>query len=132
MPAKVKGVGPYVFSTNNGHTPISGFGKFKAGLDQAVLEELRKADPDSKPLPNWTVHDLRRTARTLLSRAGIAVDHGERCLGHKKTGVRGVYDRYEYYEEKHHAYEALANMIKSIIDPRPANVTDIRRRGHMQ
>ena len=35
------------------------------------------------------LHDLRRTARTLLSRAGISADIAEMCLGHALGGMRG-------------------------------------------
>ena len=56
----------------------------------------------------WTLHDLRRTARSLMSRAGSQSDHAERCLGHLVGGVRGTYDRHDYHEEKWRAFEALA------------------------
>jgi integrase len=38
----------------------------------------------------WSLHDLRRTARSLMSRAGVDSDHAERALGHIIGGVRGV------------------------------------------
>jgi hypothetical protein len=41
-------------------------------------------------------------------------DHAERCLGHAIGGVRGVYDRHEYYDEKKAAFEALAKQIARI------------------
>jgi integrase len=105
--------GDFVFTTD-GRTPISGFSKFKRAFDKAL------------PLPRWTLHDLRRTARSLMSRAGVPTDHAERCLGHVIGGVRGVYDRYEYYAEKQLAYEALAGQIDRIVRPR-ANVVGIRQ-----
>ena len=74
---------------------------------------------------NWTVHDLRRSARSLLSRAGIGADIAERCLGHTIGGVRGVYDRHQYGEEMRHAYEAVAGLIEHIINPKP-NVVELR------
>ena len=58
----------YVFST--GSKPISGFSKFKSSFDEAC------------GVSGWTIHDLRRTARSLMSRAGVPTDHAERCLGH--------------------------------------------------
>jgi integrase len=73
----------------------------------------------------WRFHDLRRTARSLMSRAGVPSDHAERCLGHVMPGVRGTYDRHEYYEEKRHAFEALAGLIERIINPQP-NVVVMR------
>jgi hypothetical protein len=72
----------------------------------------------------WTLHDLRRTARSLMSRAGISSDHAERCLGHVIGGVRGVYDRHEFHAEKRHAFEALAALIERIVNPK-ANVVQL-------
>lgn len=43
---------------------------------------------------DWTLHDLRRTARSLMSRAGIRPDIAERVLGHAIRGVEGTYDRH--------------------------------------
>jgi integrase len=105
----------YVFSTDGGKTPISGFSQFK--------EQLDKASGTS----GWGLHDLRRTARSLLSRAGVPSDHAERCLGHAIPGVRGVYDRHEYHREKAQAFEALASLLNQILNP-AANVTPIKRR----
>jgi integrase len=94
----------YVFTTN-GDNPISGFSKWKADLDK-----------DSK-VTGWTLHDLRRTARSLMSRAGVAPDIAERCLGHVIGGVRGVYDRHEFAEEKARAFETLATQLQLILNP---------------
>jgi Phage integrase family/Arm DNA-binding domain len=106
----------WVFTTD-GTVPISGFSKFKKAFDAKVLAELRKHDPEAKPLPTWTTHDLRRTARSLMSRAGVPSDHVERALGHVIGGVRGVYDRYEYHKEKRAAFEALALQVERILHP---------------
>jgi integrase len=95
---------PWVF-TSNGKTAISGFSMRKADFDQRC------------GVTDWTLHDLRRTARSLMSRAGVNSDHAERCLGHVIGGVRGTYDRHEYLEEKRHAFEALAGQIERIVNP---------------
>jgi integrase-like protein/Arm domain-containing DNA-binding protein len=68
---------------------------------------------------DWVVHDLRRTARSLMSRAGVNSDHAERCLGHVIGGIRGVYDRHRYHDEMLRAYEALAAQIERIVNPTP-------------
>jgi integrase len=73
----------------------------------------------------WTMHDLRRTARSLMSRAGVPVDHAERCLGHAIAGVRATYDRHQYQLEMARAYEALAVLIQQIVHPAD-NVTLLR------
>ena len=54
----------------DGKRPLGGFSKFKRAFDVKVLAELRKEKPDAE-LPRWTLHDLRRTARSLMSRAGV-------------------------------------------------------------
>jgi len=100
--------GAFVFSTD-GHNPISGFSKFKRQFDSAIEREAGEA------LPNWTLHDLRRTTRSLMSRVGVPADHAERCLGHVLAGVRGTYDRHDFYAEKARAFEALAGIIERIL-----------------
>jgi hypothetical protein len=43
-----------------------------------------------------------------MTQAGVPPDHAERALGHVVGGVRGIYDRQGYREEKRQASEALA------------------------
>jgi integrase len=102
--------------TTDGKRPLGGFSKFKRKFDAKVLAELRKEKPEAE-LPRWTLHDLRRTAQSLMSRAGVPSDHAERCLGHVLPGIRGTYDRHEYLNEKHHAFEALSALIERIVNP---------------
>jgi integrase len=109
------GKGGSVFTTDGKH-PLGGFSKFKRAFDAKVLGELRKENPEAE-LPRWTLHDLRRTARSLMSRAGVPSDHAERCLGHVLPGIRGTYDRHEYLAEKRQAFDALASLIARIFSP---------------
>ena len=99
---------PFVFTTD-GERPMSGFSKLKASFDKRVSEA------NGAPLSRWTLHDLRRTSRTLLSRAGVSADHAERCIGHVIGGVRGVYDLWQYAEEKRQGFEALATLLDRIL-----------------
>ena len=92
------------------------------------IAEMKAALNYASGVSGWTLHDLRRTARSLMSRAGVPSDHAERCLGHVIGGVRGVYDRHQYREEMLLAYEKLAALIAQIIEPRP-NVVAIRGSG---
>ena len=107
-----KGNGRYVFSTTDGVKPFSGFSKAKLALDKAIAA-IRERE-GREPMANWTLHDLRRTARTLLSRAKVPADHAERCLGHVIGGVRGVYDRHGFLDEKRCAFGALAAIVNDI------------------
>jgi integrase len=124
--AAMPDIGDFMFTTN-GRNPLSNFNKSKATLDRLMLAELRKmsverGEAEKITLTPWVFHDLRRTARSLLSRAGIDADIAERCLAHKIGGVRGVYDRYAYHQEKKRAFAALAALLERIIDPPAANV----------
>jgi integrase len=109
-------VGEFVFSFN-GRRPVS--------HDLCKKEIQRHCN-----IADWRLHDLRRTARTLLSRAGINPDIAERCLGHTIGGVRGTYDRHDYLPEMTHAFEALATEIDRIINPPEGVVTPLRSRRH--
>lgn len=94
----------FIFSTDGEH-PISGFSRFKKEFDKAC------------GVTGWTLHDLRRTARSLMSRAGVISEHAELCMGHVVGGVEETYDRYEYQVEKKRAYQALATQIHRIVNP---------------
>jgi integrase len=94
----------YVFTTD-GTRPIGGYSKFKRQFDEAC------------GVSDWTLHDLRRTARSLMSRAGVISDHAERALGHVIPGVRGTYDRHEFLVEKARAFELLAGQLARILNP---------------
>ena len=63
-----------------------------------------------------------------MSRAGVNADIAERCLGHVIGGVRGIYDRHEYFEEKKRAFEALASQIERIVNPQDNVVAMGRKR----
>lgn len=124
-PEGFKGNAWFVFSTTAGAKPFSGFSKAKKLLDAAIAK-IRKAE-DRPKMARWTLHDLRRTARTLMSRAGVSEDHAERALGHVIGGVRGTYDRYEYLDEKRQAFAALAGVVALILDPPAGNVVPMVR-----
>ena len=119
-PEGFKGNSWFVFSTTEGKRPFSGFSKAKKDLD-AEIAKIRKAEK-REAMPRWTLHDLRRTARSLMSRAKVPADHAERVLGHVIGGVRETYDRYEYLDEKRDALEKLAGLIELILKPRADNV----------
>jgi integrase len=75
----------------------------------------------------WTLHDLRRTARSLMSRAGVRPDIAERALGHAIRGVEGVYDRHRYDDEKSQALAALAALVERILAGPQDNVVPLAR-----
>lgn len=112
-------------------TPYSGYSKNKARLDKAVFAAMKKrAKKGTKvePISNWTLHDLRRTGKTLMVRAGVRREISERVLGHKIAGVEGTYDRHSYAEEKRDALEKLAAIIERIVNPTPSSVVMLNQR----
>ena len=76
---------------------------------------------------DWVLHDLRRTAKSLMSWAGVQPNISERVLGHAIDGVEGIYDRHSYREEKAHALKALAGLIENILRPQAPNVVSLRQ-----
>jgi integrase len=114
---RIAGAG-FVF-TLTGKRAISDLTRLKVEIDQRMAVEL-----GAPPAP-WRIHDLRRTGRTLMSRAGINSDHAERALGHVIGGVRGAYDVHDFKSEKVHAFEALASLIGLIVNAPTGNVVQI-------
>ena len=82
--------------------------------DSARVEEeslLRVADGYPRP----TVHDLRRTATTHMSKQGLGKDVRSRILNHKDLSVDAIYDRYSYFEEKDEALQGWHTYLKGLL-----------------
>jgi integrase len=108
----------YVFpGRTDGH--FNGFGPCK----RALVEKITKQR--GEPLPQWQLHDLRRTAKSLMMRAGVERFHAERVLGHAIGGVEGVYDQHDYGRERKMALEKLATQIALILHPPSDNVVKL-------
>ena len=107
---------PFVFA-GRGKKPIGSFSQQKREMAERVSVE------------GWTVHDLRRTARSLMSRAGVRPDHAERTLGHVIAGVGGTYDRHGYVTEKAEALGKLAGLVDLILNPPKDNVVALPERA---
>jgi integrase len=101
------------------------FSQYKRDL---VKEIAKIRDAEGRPaMKQWQFHDLRRTGRSLMSRAKVDSDHAERCMGHVIGGVRETYDRYEYLEEKKAAFNKLAALLEVILNPPADNVVSLAR-----
>ena len=74
----------------------------------ATVKVIQKRGEDFAPL---TVHDLRRTASTLLHEAGFNSDWIEKCLAHEQRGVRAVYNKAEYAEQRREMLQSWADMV---------------------
>lgn len=84
--------------------------------------KVRSGEPPANKLgeagiKHFTIHDLRRTFRSILASISIPGHIAERCLNHKLKGVEGIYDRYDYLEERRNALAQLAELLSPIIIP---------------
>jgi integrase len=115
------GDNPYVFASLRGDgRPFVSFSAAKAAFDSKLPADM----------PAWVIHDLRRTARSLLSRAGVPSEHAERVMGHSVgSAVMQTYDRFEYRHEKAAALAKLAALIDAIVHGRTADVLPMKRKG---
>jgi len=117
------GDNPFVFA-GRGKGSFSGFSKGKATPDARIKKAREEAM--LPPMPQWQFHDLRRTARSLMSRAGVRSDVAERIMGHAIPGVEGVYDRHSYRDEKADTLRRLAALVETIVDPPVTDVASLK------
>jgi integrase len=81
----------------------------------------------------WTLHDLRRTARSLMARAGVPTDHAERVLGHARGVIEETYNVHDYRDEMGNALAKLARLIEQIVRGKPGgNVVPMPMRPAVQ
>ncbi|KPH89200.1 integrase [Pseudoalteromonas undina] len=66
-------------------------------------------------IDHFVIHDLRRTCRSLLAELTVPSHIAERCLNHKLKGVEGIYDRYDYLDERKAALEQLTDKVLDVI-----------------
>lgn len=111
-----------MFSTN-GKTPVSGFSRAKSRLDAAMLKIAKKeakatgGKADDVTLPAFVVHDSRRTFARGCQIAGVAPEIIERMLGHvthTKSGLKGVYQVFEFEGERRAAFAAWGQRLLSL------------------
>jgi len=101
----IAGDEPYVFVGRQRGTHISA-----NAFNTAQKSALALTD-----IPNFTIHDLRRTASTHLNEQGFNRDAIEKCLNHTATGVRGVYNKAEYAEERIKMMQKWSDFVFSVI-----------------
>jgi integrase len=107
----------FVFTTT-GQTHVSGWSRSKELLDRAAAEIA------GQPLPEWRLHDIRRTVATGLQRLGMRLEAIEAVLGHtggSRAGIVGVYQRHSFTDEKRTALDAWARHVEMIISPPDEN-----------
>ena len=109
--------------TTNGKVAINGFSKLKEALDEAVAA-LISASPEALALvgpglAGWVVHDLRRSLATGCQAMGIPIATTEAVLNHISevlSGVAGIYQLYDYFDEKADALERWGTLIDAALE----------------
>jgi len=114
---------PYLFTTTAGRRPISGFSSIKRALDRRIAELN-----GGERIPEFRLHDLRRSMRTGLS--ALPVPGGdltrELMIGHAKPQLHQIYDQAAYLTEQREGFEQWVERLKRIIEPPLDNVVTLR------
>jgi len=100
--------------TTTGNTGVTGFSKAKKHVDAWIKAKLEKEE--QRPMPDWDLHDLRRTMVTMMNdRLNIAPHIVEACVNHisggAKAGIAGVYNKAMYMDGRKEAFEAWAEYV---------------------
>ena len=118
--------------TTTGKSPVSGFSRAKRQIDREVCDLLLETN-DDRTIDFWRYHDLRRTLATGFQRLGVRFEVTEAVLNHisgSKGGVAGIYQRYDWRDEKRAALEAWAQHMLSLCQGASrSNVVAFRRQG---
>ncbi|MGB5068183.1 MAG: site-specific integrase [Albidovulum sp.] len=117
---RIKGRAGYLFTTT-GEAPVQGFTRAKERLE-GLMAEIARVDQvegdEGTEVPPFTLHDLRRTAATGMAGLGFPPHVVEAVLNHRsgtRRGVAGVYNRFDYAEEKRAALEAWGRSVLSLL-----------------
>lgn len=85
-----------------------------------ALAKIKAEMPD---VPNFTIHDFRRTARTHLAALGVDPVVAERCLNHRIRGVEGIYNRHQYFEERKAALTKWVDLLITLEQSKNSNLS---------
>jgi integrase len=120
----------YVFSIA-GHSAIAGYAKAKNRLTAAMLKLAKAERPDAE-IPEFRLHDLRRTAATGMASIGVSPHVIEATLNHIsgfRAGVAGTYNVEQYAKEKAAALIQWAEHVERVATGQTAKVVPIGRKG---
>jgi integrase len=105
-------------------TAPSGFSKAKQRLDTLI------SGANGAPIPDWILHDIRRSVATGLAGLGVNLPVIERCLNHVSGsfgGIVGVYQRHSFAEEMRDAMDRWGRRVESLVNGETGNVIELAR-----
>lgn len=91
---------------------MPGRGSLSKPFAHNAINNALKVALKGEDIPAFTIHDLRRTASTLLHENGWPSDVVEKALNHTIGGVRGVYNRAEYELQRREMLQFWADYIE--------------------
>lgn len=114
------GTSPWLFPSprGGGSKPVTGPAVDHAMRNNRVVLGLVNVDQDGGELSSErtpTPHDLRRTAASQMTAAGIPRLHVDRLLNHVDTSVGATYDRHDYSPEKRRAVDVWQARLEEIV-----------------
>lgn len=83
----------------------------RSSLNRVIANCIKFINKDEQRIDDFTVHDLRRTGSTLLHEMGFNSDWIEKSLAHEQHGVRAVYNKAEYAEQRKEMMQIWADKI---------------------
>lgn len=86
-----------------------------AALNSLIDRTVAAINKDGEKIQEFTVHDLRRTASTLLHEADYPSDWIEKAQAHEQKGVRAVYNKAEYARQRTYMLQQWADMVDAWI-----------------
>jgi integrase len=102
-----------------GDDGFSGWSAAKERLDARIVAARREVNKKAKPMPEWVIHDLRRTCSTGMGDLGVQRHVIEALLNHvsgHRAGVAGVYNRSPYANECRTALVLWADHVRAIVE----------------
>lgn len=94
---------------------MPGRGSLTKPFAHNAINNALKVALKGQDIPAFTIHDLRRTASTLLHENGWPSDVVEKALNHTIGGVRGVYNRAEYEPQRRDMLQFWADYIEQLL-----------------
>ncbi len=87
-----------------------------SSLNRVIANCIKFINKDEQRIDEFTVHDLRRTGSTLLHEMGFNSDWIEKSLAHEQQGVRAVYNKAEYADQRRKMMQLWANQVDEWIN----------------
>ncbi len=94
---------------------MPGRGSLTKPFAHNAINTALKISLKGQDISSFTIHDLRRTASTVLHESGWASDVVEKALNHTITGVRGVYNRAEYAGQRREMLQFWSDFIEKLM-----------------